>query len=320
MLLELPSADACRIFVRNMDLLVGECHFHDQHPGEHLLQCSQDRVDHVCNRWTMNEPQCVTHLKIGPSRVCAEVVQVLQDTIRMAHVIEDGDTRFTDPALACDAFGHISVPNNFATCSADVAHPLTRAVIEWARDNFTDCKLNTKPPTANPTATSGCNPPLIMNVSAIIQGSITCGLHISGSNRGATSLIGGSSGDHAYTFTIGGAQTKTVTFETCNSGFDTVLHIFRDNVLIRRCDDCQYDPRLPCTSLREQLQVDLEPGTYAIIVDGFGDREGDYVLGMTGNCGSGSVTRSPATAGPTTPPSCAVEDDHPRQTLTVSGY
>ena len=115
---------------------------------------------------------------------------------------------------------------------------------------------------------------------------LVCGSVVSGSTVGMPDTIGNPAGDVKFWFCpgIGG----TVTISTCESGFDTFLHVKGPGVDIS-CDDCG-----PCGT-RAVVEVDVVDGVcYEIYVDGYGIEEGDYMLSFT--CPKSQNTSTNATA------------------------
>jgi Trypsin-like peptidase domain len=101
-------------------------------------------------------------------------------------------------------------------------------------------------------------------------------------NDFAGSCVGASAPDRTYTFTLGSAAS----FEALASGFDTGLY------LRTACDDeaselaCN-DDNDPPGNFGSRIATELQPGTYFLVVDGFGsDSLGPYTLDVsfTLNC------------------------------------
>ncbi len=88
--------------------------------------------------------------------------------------------------------------------------------------------------------------------------------------------------DRVYVFTV--AETIKITFEA--SGFDTVMYLRSD------CDDTA--SQIACdddggASHNARISEDLDPGTYYLIVDGFGENEGAFTLNTKLDCPAGEV-------------------------------
>lgn len=130
----------------------------------------------------------------------------------------------------------------------------------------------TEMPTAQPEAT---NEPE--------AASIVCGQTVTGSTVGAQSQYGNRAGDAAFTFV---AQHSCITFEACESDYDSYLRLYDANMnQVAYNDDhggrCggtnSYASHLEATSLNVGQ-------AYTIVVDGYSSSEGSFVLTMI--CGS----------------------------------
>ena len=104
---------------------------------------------------------------------------------------------------------------------------------------------------------------------------IACGEVVSGSTALSTSEVGNESGEHLYEFTLG--EMQQVHFDSCNSDFDTHLHVMTADLraTVAECDDCG-----PC-DFRSVLDVGLEAGDYVLVVEGYGTEHGPYEVQMT---------------------------------------
>jgi len=115
-------------------------------------------------------------------------------------------------------------------------------------------------------------------------GSLQCGSSVSGSTRGRDSELGNISGEMTYEFTP--TTATSVTFDLCDSEFDTYLRIFDDvGSEIARNDD----HRGACgagNSVASHVETFVRAHrTYTVVVEGFRSAEGNFQLDVT--CGSG---------------------------------
>ncbi len=112
---------------------------------------------------------------------------------------------------------------------------------------------------------------------------ITCGETYAGSTVGNMNYVGNNAGDAFFTFTMTAAGL--VSFDLCDAGtdYDTYLSLYSGcpvdgGTLVGSNDDgpdcevssAEYPP--------SYLEVELTAGTYYVVVDGFSDNEGNYVL------------------------------------------
>eukprot|EP00040_Diaphanoeca_grandis_P034351 m.212758 g.212758 ORF g.212758 m.212758 type:complete len:2119 (-) comp33134_c2_seq2:132-6488(-) len=108
------------------------------------------------------------------------------------------------------------------------------------------------------------------------QGSISCGDVVEGDTR--TGVDNGEyntseSREHTYSFTI--TTPTTITFNSCESDFDTQLSIVANNkTLVAGCDDCG------SCGVKSVLDATLPAGTYTLVVEGAGIHEGPYTIGV----------------------------------------
>ena len=135
--------------------------------------------------------------------------------------------------------------------------------------------------------------------AGFLDGSLTCGVPITGTTVSAGSHLGNGAGDHIYDFTV--TQAGSYTFDSCCSQFDTWLRVFRgteddlasvldlNNDVANQCDTgnpdqvgCELlscDDCGPC-GLQTVLTGSLEAGNYLLIVEGYWASEGEYVVQM----------------------------------------
>ena len=113
------------------------------------------------------------------------------------------------------------------------------------------------------------------------------GAAVTGSTVGAGSQFGNGAGEMLYFFSIPESLDSTsamtftpVTFNSCGSNYDTYLWItsMEDAIVqLHGCDDCG------SCGLQTILEVDLLPGDYILVVEGFASMEGAYTVDMTCN-------------------------------------
>ena len=120
------------------------------------------------------------------------------------------------------------------------------------------------------------------------DGSITCGDTVQGDTTGAGSHRGHAASDHVYFFSVENQENRSVDnfrFDACNSEFDTHLRVYSSDFSseVSECDDCG------TCGLQTQLDTgSLAPGSYALVIEGYGAQEGNYWVTM--NCQN--VTRN----------------------------
>ena len=115
--------------------------------------------------------------------------------------------------------------------------------------------------------------------TGIVVGPITCGATVAGSTVDGTSLHGNPAADKAYSFTVG-PSGASYTFSTCGSGYDTFVRVYAEDwtQLAENDDSC---------GLQSVVTVELQPGNYYALVEGYSRAEGEYTLSMassTGDC------------------------------------
>jgi hypothetical protein len=110
------------------------------------------------------------------------------------------------------------------------------------------------------------------------EGHLQCGDTLVGDTTGEGSHRGNSASDHIYFFEVDSAGVANIEFDSCGSEFDTHLRVMTPNLQteIVECDDCG--------SCDQQTVLDtggLQPGQYALIIEGYGSHEGSYVVNVT---------------------------------------
>ena len=108
------------------------------------------------------------------------------------------------------------------------------------------------------------------------SGELTCGSTFTDDTTGADHIVGSPSGEHHYSLRV--PSTRQYTFSTCTgSSYDTLLRLYSGSHLdgegeeISSVDDA-------CGGLQSQLVINLNPGLYTLVVEGYDNREGTYRL------------------------------------------
>ena len=110
------------------------------------------------------------------------------------------------------------------------------------------------------------------------EGSIACGDTVAGDTIGSQSMVGQEAPEHFYTFTAHTAGRYT--FSSCSdaTSYDTWLRIYSRDLTreVAQCDDCG-DCAMPTQSI---LEVELTPGDYLLVVEGWSNSAGRYEVTM----------------------------------------
>merc|ERR1712038_582944 len=111
--------------------------------------------------------------------------------------------------------------------------------------------------------------------------SVQCGSSVSGSTRGRVSEVGHSSGDYSYEFTP--QSSTSVTFDLCDSEFDTYLRIFQGSGNeVARNDDHGGRCGSGSNRLASHVETTVLAGlTYTVVVEGYRRSEGNFQLDVT---------------------------------------
>lgn len=88
-----------------------------------------------------------------------------------------------------------------------------------------------------------------------------------------------SSPDVFYQFTVTGCENR-VNLSLCGTGFDTYMHLLNSSGAWIASND---DNGPLCTGTASSLQQVLAPGTYYVVVEGFGANTGNFTLNLTSN-------------------------------------
>jgi len=129
------------------------------------------------------------------------------------------------------------------------------------------------------------------------DGAIGCGETVRGNTVGEGSHVGNGASDHIYSFTAP-AGGNGVVFDSCASAFDTHLRVYDleletdpscqseaacpqfERVQCDDCGDCGTHTVLTTSTDPGDAQFYLPPGEYLLVVEGFADDEGEYVVEM----------------------------------------
>eukprot|EP00035_Acanthoeca_spectabilis_P018800 m.403424 g.403424 ORF g.403424 m.403424 type:complete len:6121 (+) comp16790_c1_seq2:183-18545(+) len=132
-----------------------------------------------------------------------------------------------------------------------------------------------------------------------VEGTLQCGNNVSGTTDGAadnfTTAGSFSAPDRLHHFTA--PVRGLYNFSTCGSAFDTWIHVYQAHpngsvgTQMFSCDDCSDCGTAAAASLT------LDAGNYYVVVDGFRDQRGTYVLSTTCAAGVTSAPSTPATQG-----------------------
>jgi len=172
----------------------------------------------------------------------------------------------------------------------------------------------TQPVTAAPTAAP----------TSTYRGDLSCGDFFMGSTVGAPSRLGQNSGDAYFSLTVAENDT-TIIIESCESDFDTVITLYKgSNVsainaitdFIKDADDnagageCGY--RVPAPLEKSWLVHTYQAGSYTILVEGFYEFEGNYVVRTDARCPAPTMAPTPVpTPAPAPVPTRAPVPDCP---------
>merc|ERR1711884_78625 len=158
-----------------------------------------------------------------PSDCEAELIEAICDCVKVAEIC-DG---------TCADVGSLD-PVQFPGCNAYAAAGICGGVIPmdmrytemcaWQCPTDEPTLTPTMNPTINPTSTPTPEP---TSDPTPESSTLQCGSSVSGSTRGRSSQIGHRSGEVTYEFTA--ESSTSVTFDLCDSTYDTFLRIFDDS-------------------------------------------------------------------------------------------
>lgn len=123
------------------------------------------------------------------------------------------------------------------------------------------------------------------NIPAYVQGTIECNQNVVGNTANGTNQYGNPSPEHFYQFSV--LKRQHVMFQACESDFDTFITIYdeNENQVAYNDDDC---------GLKSVLDIDLEQGTYYLLVEGYQMSFGNYSITM--KCSPYATTSHPSQA------------------------
>ena len=147
------------------------------------------------------------------------------------------------------------------------------------------------------------------------QGDIGPGRIVTGSTVGAGNIFGSPAPDHVYRFTVATAGAG-YQLSTCGSGFDTWLRVFDVNgVEVEGGDDDG-----PCGTRTILDVAGLPAGEYFLVVDGYSNSQGTYVLAMTAGQGvfRGALSSGSTVSGDTSAAASFVGNAAPDHAYTIT--
>jgi len=221
-----------------------------------------------------------------PARVCGDRSRVTALLWRVAAV-----------ALITGARGQTPCTGNRSEWASQWGSCSTYGVGE---SNWLYCARDTAT-TSNETARDVCSECMqCRDVVPPNQGGLTCGTTVYGDTRHGTRFMGHSAAEQWWSLTPN--TSGTYTLDTCESGYDTWIHVVRGPVptslsesqsasqnIVQSCDDCG-----PC-GYRTVLTVSLQAGVqYSVVVDGFSMNMGCYRLALSCPGGEGGIPPGPA--------------------------
>jgi hypothetical protein len=131
------------------------------------------------------------------------------------------------------------------------------------------------------TTTAPSPPPLTLEQELAIAPTLTCGGSLQGTTVGGPRLYGAQAPE-AY-FSIQLAMTTYVIVDSCGSSFDTTLRLINalDGEELQWNDDSLN--WAGCTTgqgVQSFIRVTLSSGNYYVVLDGFGNKQGPYIVSM----------------------------------------
>ena len=101
---------------------------------------------------------------------------------------------------------------------------------------------------------------------------LSCGTSYSGSTTNEISTYGNASPEVIYQFEV--ESSGSYEFSTCGSGYDTYLRLYDSNMnqLAHNDDACRF---------QSNIEEVLSEGTYYVLVEGYGNRSGPYILSLS---------------------------------------
>ena len=149
------------------------------------------------------------------------------------------------------------------------------------------------------TLTTTCGAP-------VSSGELFCDTQVTGDTTNSINVVGEDSGEHFYDLTVLSTEAGVYTFSTCEgSSYDTRLrlymgsHLAAESVELANNDDA--------CGLQSEITMELEPGSYTVVVEGFRNDEGSYTLATV--CNGGEPTPAPTPDSTTASPTPGPTDD-----------
>jgi len=125
------------------------------------------------------------------------------------------------------------------------------------------------------TLATSCGAPIVS------EGDLMCGSSVDGDTSGAASVVGSASGEHFYRLTV--PLPREYTFSTCDGvGHDTILRLFAGGHLEANSTQVAANDDA-CPGFKSRITMQLLPGVYTVIVEGYSTSEGVYTLSTS--CG-----------------------------------
>eukprot|EP00040_Diaphanoeca_grandis_P031311 m.187068 g.187068 ORF g.187068 m.187068 type:complete len:1148 (-) comp32293_c1_seq3:304-3747(-) len=166
------------------------------------------------------------------------------------------------------------------------AHPTIPPTMQPTRTPTLD--VATPPPTSHPShlSQSPTSPPTAAPTAApatdIHQGRLCVNHPVSGNTQHpGVNTRGNSAPDHTYAVVVD--HTDSYTFTTCGDGtaFDTFIRLYDGTKQIASNDDA--------CGLQSTIELELAPGTYTLLIEGYSINQGTYTMTMSS---ATSVTNS----------------------------
>ena len=151
----------------------------------------------------------------------------------------------------------------------------------WANDGECDDPAYCSPGTDTTDCAMAANFTHVPFSFVDFDGDILCdGAAVTGTTEAAGSHVGNVGSDHVYFFTVE-LGTTNIQFDSCDSDMDTFLRVMDHELTTEfaACDDCGPCGLQTVLDLAEQ-GVTLEPGSYALVVEGYSNTEGHYSVNM----------------------------------------
>ena len=177
-----------------------------------------------------------------------------------AGYVADGDSCVDDPCdpNPCSVVGQ-------SECAVDLPGYVCGCSSGWIPDGSGGCMIDPNPSGFN------CAEAMVLPVTAAPMSGVETG-STTGAGNNYSSNCNGTGADVVYAFTL--TESVLATFSLEGSNYDTVLSIRSD------CENSASE--LSCNDdtfgYQSYVQLPLDPGTYSVIIDGFGGESGNYNL------------------------------------------